>query len=72
MARIDGSVSASVLGSDKRIRRRACGFVLASVLRNQVWLVIVTAFVAVAIALLVRRAVFESTFQLFDPQGLGF
>jgi polyferredoxin len=46
------------------------GLVLASVLANQVWLAIVTAFVAVAIALLVRRVVFGSPLQLFIPRQL--
>jgi hypothetical protein len=44
--------------------------VLASMLANQVWLAIVTAFVAVVIALLVRRFVFGSPLQLFIPRRL--
>jgi len=74
MARIDGSVSASVLAMvlTGAFSGALVGLVLASVVTNQVWLAIVTAFVAVAIALLVRRAVFGSTFELFDLQGLGF
>jgi len=46
------------------------GLVLASVLANQVWLAIVTAFVAVAIALLVRRVVFGSPLRLLIPRQL--
>ena len=72
MARIESSVSASVLAMVPTGARRACGSCVGSVLTNQVWLAIVTAFVAVVIASLVQRVVFGSHVQLFDPLGLGF
>jgi len=74
MARIEGSVSASVLAMvlTGAFGGALAGLVLASVLTNQVWLAIVTAFVAVVIASLVQRVVFGSHVQLFDPLGLGF
>lgn len=70
MARIEGSVSASVLAM---VLTGAFGGALVGlVLTNQVWLAIVTAFVAVVIASLVQRVVFGSHVQLFGPLGLGF
>jgi polyferredoxin len=70
MLRMDGSVSASVLTMVLvgAFSGALAGLVLASVLANQVWLAIVTAFVAVAIALLVRRVMFGSPLQLFIPR----
>jgi membrane protease YdiL (CAAX protease family) len=44
--------------------------VLASQLVNQVWLAIATAFVAVVIALIVRRLLFRSYVQLYFPLEL--
>jgi len=72
MARIDGSVSASVLTMVLvgAFSGALAGLVLASALANQVWVAIVAAFVAVAIALLVRRVVFGSPSQLFIPRQL--
>jgi hypothetical protein len=72
MPRMDGSVSARVLTMVLvgGFSGALAGLVLASVLANQVWLAIVTAFVAVAIALLVCGVVFGSPLQLFIPRGL--
>jgi hypothetical protein len=72
MPRTDGSVSASVLSMVLvgAFSGALAGLVLASVLANQVWLAIVTAFVAVAIALLVRRVVFGSPLRLLIPRQL--
>jgi hypothetical protein len=72
MPRTDGSVSASVLSMVLvgAFSGALAGLVLASVLVNQVWLAIVTAFVAVAIALLVRRVVFGSPLRLLIPRQL--
>jgi hypothetical protein len=72
MSRIDGLVSATVLAMVLIgvFSGALAGLVLASVLANQIWLAIVTAFVAVAIVLLVRRVVFGSPLQLFIPRGL--
>jgi polyferredoxin len=72
MLRMNGWVSANVLTMVLvgAFSGALAGLVLASVLANQVWLAIVTAFVAVAIALLVRRVVFGSPLQLFIPRQL--
>jgi polyferredoxin len=72
MPRTDGSVSASVLSMVLvgAFSGALAGLVLASVLANQVWLAIVTAFAAVAIALLVRRVVFGSPLRLLIPRQL--
>lgn len=73
MARVDGKASATVLAMvlTGAFSGALVALVLSRVLTNQVWLSIVTAFLAVIIALLVRRAVFGDSAQLFDPQGLG-
>jgi hypothetical protein len=72
MPRMDGSVSARVLTMVLvgAFSGALAGLVLASVLANQVWLAIVTAFVAVAIALLVCGVAFGSPLQLFIPRQL--
>ena len=43
---------------------------MTSILTNQLWMAIVTAFVAVVVALIVRRVVFRSHSQLYFPPGL--
>jgi hypothetical protein len=47
------------------------GLVLASVLTNQLWLAIDTAFLAIVIALVVRHFLFRTHGQLLLPPGLG-
>lgn len=73
MARTDGTVSATVLQMilTGAFSGALIALILSRVVTNQVWMSILTAFLSVIVALLVRRAIFGDSVPLFDPQGLG-
>jgi hypothetical protein len=72
LSRIDGFVSASVLAMILAggFSGAFVGLVLASVVTNQIWLALDTAFVAVFAALVVRQIIFRPGVQLRFPPKL--